>query len=133
MSSVIERAHELAEELNYLDREEKFEWLINQGKSLEVSGEFSDSDLVKGCQSKVWVRVSIADDILHIQGTSDALIVKGIVGLLIHLFDQRHRSEVEAFDFVEWMGQHGLNLTYQRMQGLASLLQRIRRELAAEG
>lgn len=129
MSLVLQRAAELAEELSYLDREEKFEWLIHRGKKLSTSSEFTDADFVKGCQSKVWIRVSVSDDRVRIEGTSDAFIVKGIIGLLVELFDGAPRSEVREFDFVAWMGENGLSLSFQRMQGLAGMLQRIRTEI----
>lgn len=125
MSVLTGRIAEIEQELDFLDRDEKFEWLIDRGKSLRVEGEFSEEDLVKGCQSRVWLRVRIEGDVVRLEGTSDALIVKGIVGLLAELFDGVPSAEVVNFDFIAWMARNGLSLSFQRMQGLAGMLRRI--------
>ena len=124
--TVAEPAGKVEEEWDYLDRDEKFEWLIDRGKSLEANGTYTDADLVKGCQSKVWLQVSTNGDKVHIEGTSDALITKGIVGLLVELFDTAPTGEVKDFDFIAWLAKNEMSLSYQRMQGLAGMLQRIR-------
>ncbi len=129
MSVLAERIKEIEEELDYLDRDEKFEWLIGRGKSLDVVTEFTDQDLVKGCQSKVWLRVRSENGVVKLEGTSDAMITKGIVGLLMELYNDVPSVEVRAFDFVQWMEKNNLGLTYQRMQGVAGMLRRIQNEI----
>ncbi len=125
MSTLQQRAEEIAEELSYLDREERFEWIIDTGKELKTADDFQDHELVKGCQSKVWLRVWQEENNLRIIGTSDALLVKGIVSLLISIFDNATVEESKSFDFIEWMNKNQISLSMQRMQGLEGMLRRI--------
>jgi cysteine desulfuration protein SufE len=125
MSTLQQRAEEIAEELSYLDREERFEWIIDTGKELKTAEDFQDHELVKGCQSKVWLRVWQEENNLRIIGTSDALLVKGIVSLLISIFDNATINESKSFDFIEWMNKNQISLSMQRMQGLEGMLRRI--------
>ena len=125
MSTLQQRAEEIAEELSYLDREERFEWIIDTGKELKTAEDFQDHELVKGCQSKVWLRVWQEENNLRIIGTSDALLVKGIVSLLISIFDNATIDESKSFDFIEWMNKNQISLSMQRMQGLEGMLRRI--------
>lgn len=126
MSVIQDRLKEIEEELDFLDRDERFEWLVDRGKGKKDDVEFLDSEIVQGCQSKVWMRISVEDNKLKILGTSDALIVKGIVSLLIEVFDGISPSDAKSFDFLEWMSAHGLGLSFQRMKGLESMLARIK-------
>ena len=125
MSTLQQRAEEIAEELSYLDREERFEWIIDTGKELKTAEDFQDHELVKGCQSKVWLRVWQEENKLRLIGTSDALLVKGIVSLLISIFDKATIEESKAFNFIEWMNTNQVSLSMQRMQGLEGMLRRI--------
>jgi cysteine desulfuration protein SufE len=125
MSTLQQRAEEIAEELSYLDREERFEWIIDTGKELKTAEDFQDHELVKGCQSKVWLRVWQEENNLRIIGTSDALLVKGIVSLLISIFNNATIDESKSFDFIEWMNKNQISLSMQRMQGLEGMLRRI--------
>jgi cysteine desulfuration protein SufE len=125
MSTLQQRAEEIAEELSYLDREERFEWIIDTGKELKTADDFQDNELVKGCQSKVWLRVWQEENNLRIIGTSDALLVKGIVSLLISIFDKATIEESKAFNFIDWMNTNQVSLSMQRMQGLEGMLRRI--------
>jgi cysteine desulfuration protein SufE len=125
MSTLQQRAEEIAEELSYLDREERFEWIIDTGKELKTAEDFQDHELVKGCQSKVWLRVWQEENKLRLIGTSDALLVKGIVSLLISIFNNATIDESKSFDFIEWMNKNQISLSMQRMQGLEGMLRRI--------
>jgi cysteine desulfuration protein SufE len=125
MSTLQQRAEEIAEELSYLDREERFEWIIDTGKELKTVEDFQDYELVKGCQSKVWLRVWQEENKLRLIGTSDALLVKGIVSVLISIFDKATVEESKAFNFIEWMNTNQVSLSMQRMQGLEGMLRRI--------
>ena len=126
MTTLLQRADEIAEELSFLDREERFEWIIDTGKELKVAEDFQDHEIVKGCQSKVWLRVWQDDNRLRLTGTSDALLVKGIVSLLITLYDTATLDEAKSFDFITWMNTNQISLSMQRMQGLEGMLRRIR-------
>lgn len=125
MSTIQERANSIAEELSFLDRDERFEWIIDTGKALAVEDSFTDEDLVKGCQSKVWLKVWQEADTLRLSGTSDALLVKGIVSLLLELYNGSTTSDARAFDFIQWLNDNQISLSMQRMQGLEGMLRRI--------
>jgi cysteine desulfuration protein SufE len=125
MSTLQQRADEIAEELGYLDREERFEWIIDTGKELKTAEDFQEEELVKGCQSKVWLRVWQEEDRLRLTGTSDALLVKGIVSLLISIYDSATTEEAKSFNFIDWMNANQVSLSMQRMQGLEGMLRRI--------
>jgi cysteine desulfuration protein SufE len=125
MSTIQERANSIAEELSFLDRDERFEWIIDTGKALAVEDSFTDEDLVKGCQSKVWLKVWQEADQLRLSGTSDALLVKGIVSLLLELYNGSTTSDARAFDFIQWLNENQISLSMQRMQGLEGMLRRI--------
>jgi cysteine desulfuration protein SufE len=125
MSTIQERANSIAEELSVLDRDERFEWIIDTGKALAVEDSFTDEDLVKGCQSKVWLKVWQEADRLRLSGTSDALLVKGIVSLLLELYNGSTTSDARAFDFIQWLNDNQISLSMQRMQGLEGMLRRI--------
>jgi cysteine desulfuration protein SufE len=125
MSTIQERANSIAEELSFLDRDERFEWIIDTGKALAVEDSFTDEDLVKGCQSKVWLKVWQEADRLRLSGTSDALLVKGIVSLLLELYNGSTTSDARAFDFIQWLNDNQISLSMQRMQGLEGMLRRI--------
>lgn len=125
MSTIQERANSIAEELSFLDRDERFEWIIDTGKALAVEDSFTDEDLVKGCQSKVWLKVWQEADMLRLSGTSDALLVKGIVSLLLEIYNGSTTSDARAFDFIQWLNDNQISLSMQRMQGLEGMLRRI--------
>jgi len=125
MSTIQDRANSIAEELSFLDRDERFEWIIDTGKALAVEDSFADEDLVKGCQSKVWLKVWQEADRLRLSGTSDALLVKGIVSLLLELYNGSTTSDASAFDFIQWLNDNQISLSMQRMQGLEGMLRRI--------
>jgi cysteine desulfuration protein SufE len=125
MSTIHERANSIAEELSFLDRDERFEWIIDTGKALAVEDSFTDEDLVKGCQSKVWLKVWQEADMLRLSGTSDALLVKGIVSLLLEIYNGSTTSDARAFDFIKWLNDNQISLSMQRMQGLEGMLRRI--------
>ena len=126
MSTIQERANSIAEELSFLDPDERFEWIIDTGKALAVEDSFTDEDLVKGCQSKVWLKVWQEADQLRLSGTSDALLVKGIVSLLLELYNGSTTSDARAFDFIQWLNDNQISLSMQRMQGLEGMLRRIK-------
>lgn len=108
--------------------EERYKHLIGLGKELN-SMEPSDkveTNKVKGCQSQVWLSARLEDGRIHFSGDSDASIVKGIVALLIKVYDNKSPDEVLATPqtFIDDIGlkQH---LSMSRTNGLSSMLKQI--------
>lgn len=134
------RADEIADELAFLDGwEERYRHVIDLGKALgELSPEErNETNKVRGCASQVWLVASFdgaGDDArLALRGDSDAHIVRGLVALLVRLYDGARRSEARDFDAKGAFARFGFAeaLSPQRSNGLASMIARIRALSAA--
>lgn len=136
------RAREIADDFAVLsDWEDRFAFLMEAGAELPPlsADERSDANKVRGCASQVWLVSRIADSphgrILKLRGESDALLVRGLIALVLRLFDGQKPEAVLAFgarDFFERLGLRGA-LTPQRSNGLAAMLERVRADCAAHG
>lgn len=121
--------HLQGEFADFPDWEERYSHIIAMGKGLApYSEEFRTEEFkVKGCQSQVWLHPSIADNTIHFEADSDALIVKGLVALLMRIFNGRTPKEIldAPQDLVQRLGldQH---LSNNRTNGLASMLKQIK-------
>jgi cysteine desulfuration protein SufE len=110
--------------------------VIELGKELAPlsDAERSDANKVRGCASQVWlVTEPQPDGTLRFRGDSDAHIVSGLVALLLRLYSGRAPADILAFDAkaaFETLGLAGA-LSSQRSNGLASMVQRIRRDAEA--
>ena len=107
----------------------KYEHLIEFGKSLESLEEKykTDNNLVKGCQSNVWLHTEMADGKLLFFADSDAIITKGIIGLLVSvLSDQSPKNIVDAdLYFIEQIGLKE-HLSPSRANGLVSMVEKMK-------
>ncbi len=128
---------ELEEEFEVLgDWEERYRYVIDLGRGLEPLDETerSEANKVRGCASQVWlVRDPGEDERLYFRGDSDAHIVRGLIAILMRLFSGRPAAEILAFDTPSALARLGLAgaLSQQRSNGLASMVERIRREAAS--
>jgi len=108
---------------------DKYEYLIELGKGLEALPESDkiEDNLIKGCQSRVWLSSSWKEGKIVFAADSDALITKGIIALLVSIYSGRTPAEIVASDFsvVEKIGLRE-NLSQTRANGLASMIDRIR-------
>ena len=113
----------------FTDWMDKYEYLIELGKSVPMIDEAqkTEDNLIQGCQSRVWLDCRIEDGKLHFKADSDAIITKGIISLLIRVFNDRTPEEVlEAnLDFIEQIGLKE-NLSPTRANGLVSMINKIR-------
>ena len=128
---------EIADELDVLgDWEQRYRHVIDLGRGLEplTAEEHSDANKVRGCASQVWL-IATRDGArrLHFRGDSDAHIVRGLIAILLRLFDGRTPDEILAFDARAAFDRLGLTgaLSRQRSNGLFSMVERIRREAEA--
>ena len=110
---------------------DKYEYLIELGKNLEVFPVElkTDDRLIKGCQSRVWLDTKVDGGRLFFRADSDAIITKGIISLLIQVYNGRTAAEIAAddFSFVEQIGLRA-NLSPTRANGLNSMIETIRKE-----
>ncbi|MDY6278197.1 MAG: SufE family protein [Bacteroidales bacterium] len=112
---------------------DKYEYLIELGKNLESypESEKTEEKLIKGCQSRVWLDDNFEDGRLWFKADSDAIITKGIISLLISVYNGRTPQEILSsdFSFIEKIGLKE-NLSPTRANGLVSMIETIRRRAA---
>lgn len=108
---------------------DKYEFLIELGKSLPPFPEEkkTEANLIKGCQSRVWLSAEEKDGKLFFEADSDAIITKGIISLLVDVYSGRSREEIAADDF-GFIARIGLkeNLSPTRANGLVSMMETIK-------
>ena len=87
----------------------------------------TESNLIEGCQSRVWLQADYSDGLIHFQGESDAVIVKGIVSLLIKIISGHTPDEILNADlyFVDKIGLKE-HLSPTRSNGLVAMLKQMR-------
>jgi cysteine desulfuration protein SufE len=116
------------------DWEDRYRYIIDLGRDLPPlpEGERTDANKVRGCASQVWLSTSRdASDHgvrLRFRGDSDAMIVKGLVALVIALFDGKTPEQISSIDAEALFGRLDLrsHLTTQRSNGLRALVDRIK-------
>jgi cysteine desulfuration protein SufE len=108
---------------------DKYALLIELGNSLPPLEEKykTESNLIEGCQSRVWLQADYAEGILTFRGESDAVIVKGIVYLLIAVLSGRTPKEILEADlyFIERIGLK-THLSPTRSNGLVAMVKQMR-------
>ena len=114
---------------------DKYEYLIDLGRDLPLIAETdkTDANLIDGCQSRVWLTCARDEyGCLNFAADSDAIITKGLISLLIRVFDGRQPQEILDADlyFVDTIGLKE-NLSPTRAGGLAAMIKRIRDYAAA--
>lgn len=112
------------------DWEERYRYLIDLGKTVPAMPDNlkTESTQVYGCTSKVWMVSKIENGIFHVQADSDAHIVKGLIGLLLILFNNRPVSEIARIDVKAIFTQLELeqNLSPNRRSGFFSMVEKIK-------
>ncbi|KUO67688.1 MAG: Fe-S metabolism protein SufE [Lutibacter sp. BRH_c52] len=108
---------------------ERYEYMIELGKSLPmIEDEFkTDSNLISGCQSKVWLQSEIDGDKIKFTADSDAILTKGIVALLLRVFNNQKPKDILDADlyFVDKIGLKE-HLSPTRANGLVSMIKQIK-------
>jgi cysteine desulfuration protein SufE len=122
--------NEIVEEFSaYEDWMDKYAYLIELGNALEPIDEKykTEQNIIKGCQSQVWLNAEYGDGILHYQGESDALIVKGLVALLLRAVDKQSPKAIIDCDF-SFIDAIGLkeHLSPTRSNGLLAMVKQIK-------
>ncbi len=119
----------------YDDWMEKYEYIIELGKDLPKIDEAlkTDDRLIEGCQSRVWLANSFDGEKMHFTADSDAIITKGIIGLLIQVLDNETPEEIAKSNlhFISDIGLHE-HLSPTRSNGLASMVKKIKMSALAQ-
>ena len=128
--TIQEAEQEIIEEFSdYEDWMDKYQLLIDLGNEQEPLDEKykTESNLIDGCQSRVWLQADYEDGKIHFQAESDAPIVKGIVSLLLRVFSDRTPDEILNADlrFIEEIGLKE-HLSPTRSNGLVAMIKQIR-------
>ena len=95
--TIQEKQNEVIDEFAMFDDwMQRYEYMIELGKSLPLIDEKYkiEENLIKGCQSKVWVHAELDGERLLFTADSDAIITKGIVAILIRVFSDQHPSQI---------------------------------------
>lgn len=121
---------EIVEEFSmFEDWMQRYEYMIELGKSLPLINKKykTEDNIIKGCQSKVWVHAELKNDKLFFTADSDAIITKGIIAILIRAFSgQPPRDIIDAnTDFVDEIGLKE-HLSPTRANGLVSMIKQLK-------
>lgn len=108
---------------------ERYEYIIELGKTLPIIDPKNklDENLIKGCQSKVWLHSNFERDKVIFTADSDAILTKGLVALLLRVFNDQHPKEILDID-TDFINEIGLkeHLSPTRANGLVSMIKQIK-------
>jgi cysteine desulfuration protein SufE len=108
---------------------ERYEYIIELGKNLPlIKEEFkTENNLIKGCQSKVWLQGEQAEDKVAFTADSDAILTKGIIAILIRTFSNQSPTDIldANMDFIDEIGLKE-HLSPTRADGLVSMIKNIK-------
>jgi cysteine desulfuration protein SufE len=129
-TTIAESEQEVIEEFEVFDDwMEKYEHIIELGKELPIidSNYKTDENLIKGCQSRVWVWGEIVDNHLSFTADSDAIITKGIIALLIRVLNHQKPEDVVKAEltFIKVIGLQE-HLSPTRANGLLGMVNHIK-------
>ena len=121
---------EIVEEFDmFSDWMEKYEYLISLGKELPLidSSKKTDENLIRGCQSQVWLDAQFKEGKIHYSADSDAIITKGIIALMIRVLSGHTPEEIVEADmsFVDEIGLKE-HLSPTRANGLVSMIKQMK-------
>ena len=130
MTELEQRQQQVIEEFSvFTDWMDKYEYLIELGKELEPmpDADKTDQNIIKGCQSQVWLTANFADGLVTFRADSDAIITKGIIGLLVKVLSGLPPKEIIDADlhFIDAIGLRE-NLSPTRSNGLVSMVKQIK-------
>jgi len=133
--SIEETEKEIVEEFDMFDDwMQKYEHLIDLGKSLPMISEEEKTDdkLIKGCQSRVWLKSEQKDGKIIYTADSDAIITKGMVALMVRVLSDHTPDEIinAKMEFVEKVGLTK-HLSPTRSNGLLSMIKQMKMDALA--
>lgn len=128
--SILEIQNQIVEDFSLFDDwADRYEYIIDLGKKLPpLAAEHKlEGNLIKGCQSQVWLIARLENGLIHFEGDSDAIIVKGLVSLLIQVFSEHSPDEIAGADlfFIDKIGMTS-HLAQTRSNGLLSMVKQMK-------
>ena len=110
---------------------EKYQYLIDLGRQLETfPDEWKINDhLVRGCQSQVWFKTHLQDNLFICKATSDSAIVSGLIALLLRIYNNKEPADIVTTEptFISMIGLNE-HLSSTRNNGLNVMIQRIKQD-----
>lgn len=131
MSSIKEIQEEIVSEFEILgdDKESTIYYIMELGGNLEEfpEAERKEENIIKGCQSKVWLIADEEDGKVHYQADSNTDITKGLISLLIRVLNNRRPEEILSTDlnFIDRIGM-GSIIGSQRSNGLSAMIKQMK-------
>lgn len=130
MASINDIQDEIIEEFSVFDDwMDKYQLIIDLGNSLPHLDERykTEDNLIEGCQSRVWLHAEMPDGKVVFQADSDAIITKGLIGLLIRVWSGQTPADIIASDlhFIDAIGLSE-HLSPTRSNGLLSMVRQMR-------
>ena len=108
---------------------ERYEYIIELGKSLPLieANRKTEDNIIKGCQSKVWVHGELTDDLVVFSADSDAILTKGIIALLLRVFSNQKPQDIldAEMSFIDEIGLKE-HLSATRANGLVSMIKQLK-------
>ena len=128
--SIQETQDELIEEFGLFDDwADKYEYLIDLGKKLPSLSEAfkTEENVIKGCQSRVWLHSERKGDLIVFEADSEAVIVKGMISMLIRVLSMHTAEEIMQADlyFIDQIGM-SQHLAQTRSNGLVSMVKQMK-------
>jgi cysteine desulfuration protein SufE len=129
--SITQTQQELIDEFAmFSDWQDRYEHLIELGKDLPLIApeKKTDGNIVRGCQSRVWLNAEYINGVVHFTADSDAMITKGLVALLVRVLNDRTPKEImeTPLTFIDAIGLRE-HLSPNRSNGLAAMLDQMKR------
>ena len=110
--------------------EDKYQYVIDLGRQLEPLEDKYKCEQwkVKGCQSQVWLVPQFNERRIHFRGDSDAILVKGIIAIVLLIYNDKTKEEIKKVDIAQIFAKLGLeeNLTPSRRNGMMSMVAKIK-------
>ena len=108
---------------------DRYQYIIDLGKSLPIiESKFKlDENIIKGCQSKVWLYSELENDMIKYSADSDAILTKGIAALLIRVYSGQKPNDILTAEtrFIDEIGLKE-HLSPTRANGLVSMIKQIK-------
>lgn len=128
--TILEVQNEITDEFSMFDDwMQRYEYIIELGKSLPLIDEIykTEDNIIKGCQSKVWLHADEKNGKIYFTADSDAILTKGIIAILIRVFSGRTPDEILNADmaFIDKIGLKE-HLSPTRANGLVSMIKQIK-------
>ena len=128
--SITELQADIVEEFSLFDDwMQRYEYIIDLGKSLPLIDVRykTEENIIKGCQSKVWVHGELMEDKIVFTADSDAILTKGIIAILIRVFSNQKATDIldANTDFIDAIGLKE-HLSPTRANGLVSMIKQIK-------